>query len=61
MPMPNNGESESAFVDRCVADPEAMRTAPDANQRAAMCHGMYREHQRMMQNGQMQPQKGGMK
>lgn len=61
MPMPNEGESEGAFVDRCMADPEAMRTAPDAAQRSAMCHGMYREHQNMMHNRQMQPQKGKMK
>lgn len=51
MPVPHQDESEGAFVDRCMGDPEAMRTAPEQDQRAALCHSLYREHKKMMDAG----------
>jgi hypothetical protein len=48
MPMPNQGESASSFLQRCMADPEAQRTAPDTQQRVALCHGLWDQHQQNM-------------
>lgn len=44
MPTPEKGESEKDFVDRCMAFPDMQKHDPD--QRAAICHSMYREHQK---------------
>ena len=42
LPKPNTGESESEFIDRCMANPVMNDEYPDASQRAAVCHSQYR-------------------
>lgn len=42
MPMPQSGETESEFVQRCMSDAEAKRDFPDTNQRLAFCASRFR-------------------
>lgn len=46
MPKPSSGETQQEFVSRCMGD-EAMRSEfPEQEQRAAVCHTQWREHQK---------------
>ncbi len=38
LPTPEPDEKTDAFVERCMADPEAVKTFPDQKQRAAVCY-----------------------
>lgn len=46
MPTPRKGESEKNFVNRCVPIVIREGTAKDGTQGSAICHSMYRQHQR---------------
>lgn len=45
MPKPKSGESESAFVSRCMAHSDMQKY--DQDQRAAICYSKYREAKKM--------------
>jgi hypothetical protein len=46
MPTPKKGESEKDFVARCVPQVIKEGTAKDGAQGNAVCHSMWREHQK---------------
>lgn len=48
MPMPNKGEKQKQFVDRCMADPESRRSFRDPAQRRAFCQSQWEKHQKQM-------------
>ena len=41
MPMPRANETQTAFMERCMADVEARDTFPKDDQRAAFCHSQF--------------------
>lgn len=41
LPTPNGGETESEFMDRCMANPTMNDEFPDASQRAAVCRSQW--------------------
>ena len=43
MPIPKKGESEKDYVDRCIPIVMQEGTAKDGAQAAAICHSMYKE------------------
>lgn len=43
IPSPDKDEQRDAFVSRCMADPVMRREFPEADQRAAVCHGAWRK------------------
>lgn len=43
MPRPRSGEGRQDFLDRCMGDPEARRTAPSSEQRYAFCNSLYEQ------------------
>lgn len=43
MPSPRSGETEKAFVARCMGSAEAKGDFPDQKQRAAFCYSKYHE------------------
>ena len=42
LPKPTEGESERAFVGRCMADTTMRREFPRQDQRAGVCYAQYR-------------------
>lgn len=42
MPTPNESETESEFVSRCMGDDEAVEEFPDEEQRVAYCYAVWR-------------------
>jgi hypothetical protein len=46
MPTPNKGESEAAFVKRCIPIVIKDGTAEDGSQANAICHSMYEQAKR---------------
>lgn len=46
MPTPRKGESEKSFVDRCIPQVIKEGTAKDGTQGSAICHSMWRQHQK---------------
>lgn len=46
MPTPRKGESEDAFVKRCIPVVIREGTAKDGSQGNAVCHSMWRQHQK---------------
>jgi hypothetical protein len=46
MPTPRKGESEKDFVARCIPQVIKEGTAKDGSQGSAVCHSMYRQHQK---------------
>lgn len=57
MPMPNDGEAEQDFMDRCMANDVMNSDFPDENQRAGVCNSQWRKkHPKMAtQPKQMKP------
>ena len=43
MPTPRPDEDHDGFMDRCMADPEANESFPEADQRAAFCESQFSE------------------
>ncbi len=46
MPTPKPNESESHYMQRCMAFPEMLDKHPEPKQRAAICYSMYSEHKK---------------
>src|SRR3972149_1138335 len=42
MPVPKDGESEDAFMDRCMGADGMVEEFPESDQRAAVCHKQFR-------------------
>jgi len=47
MPIPKPGEGEEAYIGRCMGHPGMNDKYPDAAQRAAVCHSIYREGEKL--------------
>lgn len=47
MPLPNQGENEGDFMDRCMSDSEMQSKHPEQNERSAVCGAHWREGMRM--------------
>ena len=47
MPAPHKGEKRSKYVSRFMGSSEAVKSFPDAKQRAAVAYSMYRQHKGM--------------
>ena len=41
MPRPRQGETKSKFMERCMSDPEAKKTAPGQMQRVMLCKALW--------------------
>jgi hypothetical protein len=52
MPTPREGETEAAYVERCIPIVISEGTAQDGSQGAAVCHSMYRRHHQRNEQGQ---------
>ena len=48
MPKPNPGETEAEFVARCMADATMLQEYPEAAQREAVAHELFRRKEKMM-------------
>ena len=47
MPSPAKGEKRKDYVSRFMGSSEAVKSFPDAKQRAAVAYSMYRKHKGM--------------
>ena len=46
MPSPNKGESQKAYISRCIPFVLDEGTAKDQKHAAAICHGMWRQYEK---------------
>ena len=42
LPMPNSGETEKAFISRCMGDKNMNSEFPEQEQRAGVCYSQFR-------------------
>ena len=52
MPKPEPGESQDAYIDRCMADAETIAKYPDDEQRYAYCKAVWETESRRQQLSQ---------
>jgi hypothetical protein len=61
MPQPHKGESQKEYMNRCMGESGMVSKYPKADQRAAVCHSLYRSHGDKKSQAQVAPgaERGG--